>query len=186
MTNSHIQIAADAIENGGVIAYPTEAVFGMGCSPWNEDALERLLLLKQRPLAKGLITVAASKSQLNNLVDFARVGKLNEILQSWPGPVTWVMPAHESAPQKILGENQEIAVRISAHPVVSELCRVCGPIISTSANTANQPPAKSIESVRTYFGQSLDYILSGELGSEGRPTEIRHARTGRILRAGGS
>lgn len=186
LTNCHIQAAADAIENGGIVAYPTEAVFGLGCSPWNEDALERLLLLKQRPVAKGLITVAATETQLNRLADFSRVDNLEEILQSWPGPCTWVVPAMDCAPRNILGDNQEIAVRVSAHPLVSELCRICGPIISTSANSANQPPAKTIEAVREYFGDSLDYILPGDLGQEGRPTEIRHARTGQILRAGGA
>ena len=180
----HIRMAARAIDSGGVIAYPTEAVFGLGCSPWNFDAIDRLVWLKRRPKSKGFIVVAASASQLKRIVDFSRLNNLVEILDTWPGPFTWVMPALPSVPDTIRGENGEIAVRVSAHPVIQHLCSLCGPIISTSANPANNTPARSERAVRKYFRDSLDYILPGNLGSESTPTEIRHALSGRVIRPG--
>ena len=177
-------MAARAIDKGGVIAYPTEAVFGLGCSPWNFAAIDRLAWLKRRPKSKGFIVVAASAPQLKRIVDFSRLDNLAEILDTWPGPFTWVMPALPPVPQAIRGDNGEIAVRVSAHPVVQHLCRICGPIISTSANPASNRPARSEQAVRKYFGDDLDYILPGKLGSESTPTEIRHALSGRVIRPG--
>ena len=184
MNKWHLWQAAHAVNSNGVIAYPTEAVFGLGCSPWNREALLKLVQLKRRKLDKGFIIIAANLVQLESLVNFDKVNSLQEILASWPGPVTWILPAREQVPSTLRGRNDGLAVRVSAHPLVQELCRTCGPLVSTSANISNTRPARSQQQVRNYFQDKLNYILPGKLGSESRPSEIRHGSTGEILRQG--
>ena len=182
LNNWHIRLAAEAVLHGGVIAYPTEAVYGLGCLPWDKPAIERLLFLKRRPVGKGLIVVAANIGQLHTLVNFDEVESIDPILDTWPGHVTWILPACNGTPAWLTGENAGIAVRVSAHPLVRALCDICGPIVSTSANLTNTRSALSAQQVRNYFRDSLDYILPGKTGVEPGPSEIRHARTGSILR----
>jgi L-threonylcarbamoyladenylate synthase len=184
LSNWHIRLAAEAINRGGVVAYPCEAVYGLGCSPWNKQAIERLLLLKRRPVSKGLIVVTSNIGQLHSLVNFDKVESIGPILETWPGHVTWVLPASREAPGWLTGENSDLAVRVSAHPIIRALCDICGPLVSTSANLTNTRSARSLMDVRNYFRDSLDYILPGDLGAEISPSEIREAKTGFILRIG--
>jgi L-threonylcarbamoyladenylate synthase len=108
-----------------------------------------------------------------------------QVLSTWPGPVTWVLPARPEVPNWLRGNHKTIAVRVSNHEVVRRLCEMTGgALVSTSANPANRPPARSALKVRDYFGQSLDYILQASIGSDRRPTEIRDAHSGKILRPG--
>lgn len=182
MNRWHIRLAARAVKNGGVIAYPTEAVYGLGCSPWDKQAVQKLLRLKRRPANKGLIVVAAHVDQLEPLASFDGIISMPVILATWPGPVTWVLPARKDTPVWLCGGHAGLAVRVSAHPQVRELCEICGPLVSTSANLANTRPALTSLDVRNYFGNDLDYILPGKLGLEHGPSEIRHATSGEILR----
>lgn len=173
------------MKSGGLIAYPTEAVYGLGCSPWDKQAVQNLLRLKRRPANKGLIVVAAHVYQLHSLVSFDSIISLQAIMATWPGPVTWILPIRKDTPQWLSGGRTGIAVRVSAHSYVRELCEICGPLVSTSANLANTRPALTSMNVRNYFGNELDYILPGKLGSESGPSEIRHGMTGEILRQRG-
>jgi L-threonylcarbamoyladenylate synthase len=182
LNNWHIRLAANAVAGAGVIAYPTEAVYGLGCNPWDAQAVSRILELKRRPQSKGLIVVAASLAQLYSLVDFSQLDSIQSLLETWPGHVTWIVPANSKAPEWVRGKSGEIAVRVTAHPLLSQLCQLSGPLVSTSANISNTPAARTGQQVRNYFRDSLDFILPGKLGVEGRPSEIRHARSGRILR----
>jgi len=180
----HLQQALKVIRTGGVIAYPTEAVFGLGCQPENYIAVKRILNLKNRPFSKGLIIIAAAIEQLHPYVSFTDLTQYQQIRNTWPGPVTWLVPARPGVPDWIRGLHDSIAVRVSQHPVVRDLCKLTGPLISTSANPAGCSPAKTALKVRIYFGQSLDYILPGNIGLHQKPTEIRNALTGKILRPG--
>jgi L-threonylcarbamoyladenylate synthase len=180
----HIRLASLAIENGGVIAYPTEAVYGLGCSPWDGQAIQKLLQLKRRPPGKGLIVVAANIAQLHSLVSFDKISCMQSVLETWPGPVTWVLPTLKETPGWLSGEHAGIAVRVSAHPQLRQLCESCGPLVSTSANLANTRPARTVMDVRRYFQDALDYILPGQVGNQAGPSEIRHAESGQILRRG--
>ncbi len=182
LNNWHIQLAARVVGNGGVIAYPTEAVYGLGCSPWDKQAIQRLLRLKRRSVNKGLIVVAANIGQLQSLVNFNHVRSIQSVLKTWPGPVTWVLPSRRETPPWLCGKHGDLAVRVSAHPQLGKLCGICGPLVSTSANPANTTPAKTATDVRKYFHDALDYILPGKLGTESGPSEIRHARSGQVLR----
>jgi L-threonylcarbamoyladenylate synthase len=179
--------AAQVLRRGGVIAYATEAVFGLGCDPTNAQALERLLALKQRPPAKGLILVAARESQLHPYLALSQISDemWQRVRASWPGPVTWLLPAAPYVSPLLRGEHDTLAVRVSAHPQVQALCESFGgAIVSSSANVSMQPPAKSVNEVLTQFCDQLDLILRGQTGGAVKPSEIREGRTGKIIRAG--
>ena len=156
---------------------------GLGCDPWDEDAVAELLRLKRRSAGKGLIVAASSVEQLSDLVDFSRVPRLEEITGSWPGPVTWLVPAHPFTPRWLTGRHDTLAVRVSAHPVVQGLCDAAGALVSTSANPSGCRPARTRRRVRAYFGQDVDCYVPGKVGGDPRPSIIRDALSGRVLRA---
>ncbi len=180
----HLRRAADWVRGGGIIAYPTEAVYGLGCEPGDYPAVRRLLTLKRRPLSKGLILVASDWSQLRPWLRALSRTHERRLLQSWPGPVTWLVPAAADCPRWLTGDHDTLAVRISAHPLVQGLCsRIGSALVSTSANVSTRPPARTPLQVRLHFGDSLDYLLPGPLGDQTRPTQIRDLVSGRIVRA---
>jgi L-threonylcarbamoyladenylate synthase len=174
--------AVDTLELGGVIAYPTEAVYGLGCDPEDEDAVLEILEIKQRPWEKGLILIAADFNQLQDYIEPVEADLLEQLEQSWPGPVTWVLPAREEVSPLLRGEHNTIAVRVTAHRQTAELCRLFGgPIVSTSANIAGQPPARTAHQVR-WKVPGVDYVLSGSCSGSDKPTQIRDGLSGAILR----
>lgn len=177
----------EALHQGEVVAYPTEGVFGLGCDPDKPAAIAKLLELKNRPCEKGLILIAADFCQLTPYVDITSLSdvRLKEIFSSWPGHVTWVLPVSERTSSWVSGEFDSVAVRVSEHPLVQQLCNAFGkPITSTSANRSGQPPCRTVGELQQQFSaDSLNY-LSGEVGGKENPSEIRDARSGRVLRAG--
>lgn len=177
--------AANIINHGGIIAYPTEAVYGLGCNPLNYQAVERLLTIKGRSISKGFILIASDHYQLSNYVATVPNEIWERCLASWPGPVTWVLPARLNVPVWLRGVHHTIAVRVTAHPLAAMLCDMLGyPLISTSANYAGKPPLRTNLAVRRVLGNSVDMIISGSLGGAARPTSIRDALSGAILRSG--
>ncbi|UZK02408.1 L-threonylcarbamoyladenylate synthase [Venatoribacter cucullus] len=173
MSNDSLLQAAACIRAGGVLAYPTEAVWGLGCDPANEQAIARILELKDRPWHKGLVVVAESLEQLQPWLLPLADDDLAQVMATWPGPVSWVLPCRPDVPRLLRGEHESLAVRVTAHPLVRALCEQVGPLVSTSANPAGQEPARSLQDVQHYFKDSLDYILPGELGGRAQPSEIR-------------
>ena len=181
-----VEEGVEAIAEGKLIAYPTEGVFGLGCDPLNLSAVQALLKIKDRDVAKGLILVAAHEKQLYPLT-YPDHECWPEASSSWPGPVTWLVPARPSVPQWLRGNSTKLAVRVSAHPVCSSLCeRWGGPIVSTSANPAGRSPAMTSEEVGEYFPQGLAGVVAGELGGLDQPTAIRDLETGGWIREGGN
>lgn len=183
---SNLSAVVQALKLEQVIAYPTEAVFGLGCDPDSEKAVEALLALKQRPRDKGLILIADSYEQLLPYIDDAQLStdRREQIFASWPGPVTWVMPAKATTPQWLTGRFSSLAVRVSDHPLVKELCRQYGkPLVSTSANLSAQPPGRTAEDVRKQFGSDFP-VLEGNVGGRENPSEIKDAATGELIRQG--
>ncbi|MDR5900504.1 L-threonylcarbamoyladenylate synthase [Halomonas icarae] len=185
MSQAHqIEQAAATLRQGGVIAYPTEAVWGLGCDPDNEEALARLLRLKRRDPAKGVILVAASIDQFDAWLEGLPAEQQAPLAASWPGPNTWLVPHNGRSLPLVHGEHDRVALRVSAHPLVAALCEAFGgPIVSTSANVASEPPAMSADEVRTLFGTELDAVVEGELGGLARPSTIRDLVSGRVLRS---
>ncbi|RPE79835.1 Sua5/YciO/YrdC/YwlC family protein [Vulcaniibacterium tengchongense] len=181
-----VPAAAAALRRGGVVAYPTEAVWGLGCDPFDRAASERLLAIKQRPVDKGLILIAAALPQFDGLLDWDALPaeRRDAVLASWPGPNTWIVPATARVPAWIRGAHAGVAVRVSAHPVVVALCEAFGaPLVSTSANLSGQPPAFARPELDPALLARIDGVCEGETGGLTAPTAIRDARSGAVLRA---
>ena len=178
-----VRLALQVLAAGGVVACPTEAVWGLSCDPDNASAVQRLLALKGRSPDKGLILVAASEQQLEFLLADLDGEQRRALSSTWPGPTTWLVPHHGRVPAWIRGAHDTVAVRVSAHPVVSALCSGWGgPLVSTSANPAGRRPPRLGYQVKRYFGRELDYLLPGAVGGSGRPTEIRDLASGQMIR----
>lgn len=177
--------AAAAIRAGGIVAYPTEGVWGLGCDPANAAAVRRLIALKGRPAAKGLILLAADMLQLEPWLAPLPTDVRSRLKATWPGPVTWVVAAAASCPTWLTGGRATLAVRVTAHAPARALAAAAGSaIVSTSANPSGESPSMSAADVRRRFGAALAALLAGPLGGLGGPTEIREAATGRVLRPG--
>lgn len=177
--------AAEAARAGGIIAYPTEAVWGLGADPDNSQALARLLALKGRPKAKGLILIAANTAQLEPWLATLSVAARAQLEATWPGPVTWLVPNNKLASEWITGDFTTVALRVTDHPVAQALClNFGGPLVSTSANPLGQAPARTRAQVKHYFESQLQAIAPGCVGARAQPSEIRDLQTGRILRPG--
>ena len=179
----HLRQLARVLRAGGVIAYPTEGVWGLGCDPFNPAAVRRLLAIKQRPMAKGLILTAASVAQIGPCLRGLTPAQRETVVASWPGPFTWVVPVEPSFPYWLRGDHDGIAVRVSAHPPVRALCEAFGgPIVSTSANLTGRPTARTPLELVSRFGDDLDAVFHAPLGGLQKPSLIRDAVTGAVLR----
>lgn len=181
-----LDTAVDALRHGGVIAYPTEAVFGFGCDPAQQAAFEALFALKQRPPTQGVLLIGADFSHVEPYIDRHQVSDavLARVQATWPGPQTWVFPRAASVPPWVAGHHAGIALRVTAHPVAAALCRAFGgALVSTSANRHGQPALRSAEAVRDAFGTALAAVVEGRPGGLSRPTPIHDALTGAVIRA---
>lgn len=177
---------AEQLQQQAVIAYPTEAVFGLGCDPDSEEAVMQLLAYKQRPVEKGLILIAADYQQLMPYIADHELSaaQREKMFASWPGPVTWVLPALPRTPRWLTGRFATLAVRVTDHPAVQDLCRQFGkPLVSTSANLSGQPPCRNVAEVLQQFGERFP-VLQGETGGRLNPSEIRDIISGDIIRQG--
>jgi L-threonylcarbamoyladenylate synthase len=180
----HLDLACHALAAGGVIAYPTEGVWGLGCEPLNRHACERILRLKGRGRGKGFILIASDYAQVEPFLAHISRPKLRPVFKSWPGPVTWLLPAAEWVPKHLTGGRDTLAVRVTAHALARALCaQYGGPIVSTSANASGRPPLRAMLQVQRQFGARVDYILPGALGGRTRPTVIRDFATKAVVRA---
>lgn len=185
VVTTDITLAAQVVRQGGVVAYPTEAVFGLGCDPNNVTALQRLLAIKQRPAHKGLILLANGLGQLQPFLAPLSSDFKEKAQTTWPGAVTWILPCQSHISPLLRGEHDSLAVRVTAHEPCRQLCQKLGsPIVSSSANLSGKEPAMSVEEVQEQLGLQVDLILDAPLGGNIKPSEIRDGRTGDILRAG--
>lgn len=182
MNRYRLKQASIALRAGGVIAYPTEAVWGLGCDPQNAEAVVKLCELKRRPLSKGLILLAADAKDFSPFVaeskwlDFEGFDRER--------PTTWLVPHGGKAPDYLTGGSELIALRVSKHKLSADLCRVFGgAIVSTSANPAGQIEAQSILDLKRYFPRRLNGIVPGPLGGYDTPSQIIDANTGTVLRS---
>lgn len=179
-----LRYTANVVASGGIIAYPTEAVWGLGCDPDNPDAVLRLLRMKQRDWRKGLILVAASMAQFEPYLVALNAAQRQQLEATWPGPTTWLVPHSGSVGAGICGQHTSLALRVSAHPVVVALCSLFGgPLVSTSANPGGLRPARDRFTARRYFGAAVDAYAPGAVGEACRPSEIRDLLSGDIVRA---
>lgn len=174
--------ATRVLHGGGVIAYPTEGVFGLGCLPDEFQAVSRVLTIKNRDPAMGLVLIATSVAQLDDWIDLPESAP--ELTSSMARPVTWIVPATSEVPYWIRGANAGIAIRMTGHPVARALCDATdSPLVSTSANFHGRPVARNRFVLRRRFGALVDYIVPGECGPASGPSEIRELASGRVLRS---
>jgi L-threonylcarbamoyladenylate synthase len=186
LSPSQLTQAITTLKQGGILAYPTEAVWGLGCDPFNQQAVLKLLALKQRPMAKGLILIAANVEQIEPYLQLLTPPERERVIETWQNsrqPTTWVVPVSPDFPEWIRGEHLSVAIRVSAHPPVQALCSAFGgAIISTSANITGQPSAINHTQIVSVFAGGVDSIVPAALGGQKNPSQIRDARTGAILR----
>jgi L-threonylcarbamoyladenylate synthase len=178
--NLSINRAADILLGGGIIAYPTEGIFGLGCMPDDSNAVARLLHIKNRDPGKGLILIASHDSQLRDWL----ANEVGEIPPPDPShPTTWIAQARENAPSLVRGDHTTIAVRLTTNPAAAAICSaVESPIVSTSANFSGGSVARNRFVLRRKFGACVDYIVPGDCGPASGPSEIRDLATGKTLR----
>ena len=175
--------AALALAAGGVVGYPTEAVYGLGCDPLDPMAFARLLALKGRALHKGVILIASDREQLAPYLAPMSPEQRAELDATWPGPVTWLIRAQPWVPRWLTGGRDTLAVRVTGHPLAAALCdEFAGPIVSTSANRSGSPPARTALRTRFLFGNRLDHIVAGPTGGRKQPSQIRDLASGALIR----
>jgi L-threonylcarbamoyladenylate synthase len=187
LKQSELNNALKILQSQGVIAYPTESVFGLGCDPDCEAAIQKILLLKQRPAHKGLILIAASIEQLEKYADFSLLTdtQLTEIKKTWPGPTTWIVPCQKNLSKLISGDFDSVAVRVTAHPIVRQICLAFAkPIISTSANLSGLEAALNSQQINNMFKNNplLTLVIDAPVSGLSTPTQIFDASTGKRLR----
>ncbi|MFN4262589.1 MAG: L-threonylcarbamoyladenylate synthase [Thioalkalivibrionaceae bacterium] len=172
---------ARLIQTGGVIAYPTEAVFGLGCDPAQAHAVARVLALKGRNSDKGFIVVAADLRDLDHWIETDIVSPYVEQARQ-PAFSTWCWPLKPACPEWLRGTHSSLAVRIPAWPPLRHLLAETGPLLSTSANRSGEPACRDAACVKRVFGDTIDLILDGATGGEAQPSPVRIAATGECLR----
>ena len=184
MTGWRYRRAVLALRAGGIVAYPTEAVYGIGCDPWDRSAVARVFAVKRRPGRKRCIVIAARPSQLERLVDVHARQFTRLASRYWPGPVTLVAPACDRAPEWLVDTDGTVATRVTNHPVAGGLCASFrGPLISTSANRAGRSPVRNVLRARVVFGTTIDWYVAGRVGGLSSPTPIIDVRDGRMIRS---
>lgn len=201
-TDSVIQ-AAKWLKEGQLLAYPTESVWGIGCDAYDEAAVQRILSIKQRPQAKGMIVITDSAERLMPLLEPLEEGQRQQIIKSWQADTdsielqgkqahTWLLPIPQTLettiPPWITGQHQTVAVRVIAHPMIRQLCQQLvdvqnpfGLLVSTSCNPSGQPPAMTFTDAYGYFGEQISYLQADTLGYT-LPSQIRDATTGLVIR----
>lgn len=177
-----LHIAAQIIRSGGVVAYPTESCFGLGCDPNNKNAIARILQMKHRTRAKGLLLIADHRARFCGYV--ATWGKQRaEIFASWPGANTWLLPAGARASVWLCGVHKTIGIRVTAHRAAAQLSRMSAmPLVSTSANRGGRKMLRSASAVLREFGSEVDAVVDARIGTRKSPSTIRHATTMQIIR----
>ncbi|MFT2110937.1 L-threonylcarbamoyladenylate synthase [Marinomonas sp. 2405UD68-3] len=180
---SSLSELSSILQQGGVIAYPTEAVWGLGCDPFDEKAVLRILTLKQRPVEKGLILVAGEVNHLSLWKESLSSALYNLLIAKTDKPTSWVVPDIKVAPNWVRGNHQSVAIRLIQHEPIKALCSAFGQVlVSTSANTAGQPPAMTKDDVIHYFGNQIDAIFDAPLGSTKQPSQVKDLLTNKLYR----
>ncbi|MGX5203283.1 L-threonylcarbamoyladenylate synthase [Aliikangiella sp. IMCC44632] len=173
---------AQVLSQGGVIAYPTESVYGLGCNPYNESALSRILQLKQRPAHKGLIILVSQLEQAEPLIQPLTQAQRDMILQPNDRATTWLIPKQDSVSPLLSGASNKLAVRLTSHPFAKMICELTQqPLVSTSCNKAGKSELTQYSAVRNHWQNLVDKVVRGECGGQ-RPSRIIDLINHRVLR----
>lgn len=171
--------AVDVLKQGGLIIYPTEGIYGIGCDALNEKSVQNVFNVKYRNNEKSFIVLCSEVVHISKLIsdDYVQDKKLSE-----KEFITWIVPISKNCPQW-LTKNNKIAIRLTDHPVIKELCTgIDGPIISTSANISGKKYINNIDIISELFTDEVECIVEGNLGGEAKSSSIIDIATGHILR----
>jgi len=180
-SNFSIRHAVHIIKQGGIIAYPTDTIYGLGCDPYNQEAVEKINTIKQRPLNKQFILLAANISQIRSLIQIekAQEKKLTQNIQ----PTSWIVKANPNAPEWLIGDTKTLCIRVTQHDEVQRLCNALGhTIISTSANLSGKKPATNALELHHYFHYQVDKILISNKKQSSKSSTIIRLCDNKILR----
>lgn len=170
------------LKNGGLIAYPTESCYGLGCDPFNYTAINKLIKTKGRSKTKGLIVIAGSTSQLHKLIQPLTNNQQEQLIQYWPGFYSLVLRVTTKVPRNLIGSHSKVAVRVSTHPHVKQLCHsLSSPLVSTSANKSGHNSIKSYRECQRQFGKKV-LVLPGNVGNAKKPSTIIDWESQKVLR----
>lgn len=171
------------LQRGGIIAYPTEFCYGLGCDPRNPRALRTLLRLKKRPQHKGLIVIGQDLNQLTPLLFRLPETLQTTLNQTWPAAKTYVLPCKTNTPILLRGKNRNaLAVRVPKHHLARQLCSLAKtPLVSTSCNRAKHRPCKNEREAKRLFGHQV-WVIGGNTSGAKRPSEIIDWQSGAKLR----
>ncbi|MBF0134188.1 MAG: threonylcarbamoyl-AMP synthase, partial [Magnetococcales bacterium] len=165
--------ACKVLHDGGIVAHPTETVYGLGVDPFQPLALQRLLAVKGRDATKGLILLIQNMADLARVADTPSSHAQRLMRHFWPGPLTLLLPARKGLPDIVTGGRPTVAVRYSSSRHVAMLLGVWGqPLVSTSANLAGDPPLRDSQAVAECFGSKIHCIMPGCCQSGVLPTTI--------------
>jgi len=171
------------LRRGGLIAYPTESCYGLGCDPGNRTAVQRLLKLKRRPQHKGLIVIAASYRQVARYLQPLTPDQQIQLSTAGAQAITYLMPSRHSTPRWLRGSHDTLAVRLTAHRQAAQLCRgLNSALVSTSANRSGQRPARTYAQCQRSFGRKA-WVLPGRVGKRKNPSTISSWADGKIIRS---
>lgn len=187
MTHQDSERIANAIKilkEGGVIAYPSDTIPGLGCLPDQQQALQRISNIKKRCSSKAYILLGSKWSQFSPFVAEDWLIWLSK--QETTTPTTWVVPCKRRTLSLLTAEFETIAVRLVRHPVVEKLCRACGVITSTSINLSGQETIVDLENLPQHFVEEVDLILNTtenhQCFESGKGSRIIDAQSGNLIR----
>jgi len=182
--NNEITEFIESVKKGAIFAYPTEAVFGLGCDINNKYAIQKILNIKKRDISKGLIVISDNLEKVRNLVD-DNYFKIFVDENSGSTPTTWLCPASDLVLPEITGDSKKIAIRITKHDISKSICKLLDmPIISTSANIAGEKPVTKQDGLKSFF-DDIDYTVDGEVGNNKKPSRIIDLISKEVIREGG-
>lgn len=182
MITGNCDDAVEFLKTGSIVCYPTEAIYGLGCDPWCETAVNKIYKIKNRTLDKPFLLVASSITQLSKLIDIKKI--TDEVKNSWPGHNTWLIPSIPSTPKWLIdAKTGLIGVRVSNHPTIIEICKKFdNPIISTSANKSHKYSINNKQDIINILSDNIDFLVDGSLGNEKKPSIIKNMITNEIIR----
>ncbi len=177
-----IEHAASLVRDGGVIAHATEGVWGLACDPFNTQAIERLLAIKDRDVAQGLIVAGSDAGRFEMELEVLESDRRAAVVASWPGPTTWLV-ANQRFGRHVTGEHTTVAIRVPGHEQARMIAAASGGLlISTSANLSGEPSALSFDEATAAVGDHVDLVVPGQTAGLGSASKIIDATSGTTLR----
>ncbi|WP_373698204.1 L-threonylcarbamoyladenylate synthase [Porphyromonas loveana] len=170
---SEAKKAAEIMRKGGIILYPTDTIWGIGCDATNEEAVQRIFRLKERADSKSMLVLTDSEAKLQGLMD--EVPEMAwDLIELTNKPLTIIYPAAKGVAPSLIAEDGTLGIRVTREPFSTELCRLMRvPVVSTSANKSGQPAAQTYAQIAPEIIEGVDYVVEcRRQEKEGQPSAI--------------